>query len=126
MVWTKLAYLSLPEALLPHKVGKKWFGALIGAKYRSTLKREFLKAGVPWEYDQVKFKRPGSMHPFEKAPKTPKKIEQRAIRVTMIKRALARQDDLQLKYRQETANKKRLTGIDFMFQSSLGNFLKNK
>lgn len=125
MVWTKLAYLSFPEAFLPRRLGKGWIGAAVGGRYRNVLKKEFLKAGVPWEYDPKHFK-PKGPHPFDMAPKPQKKIALKAMRVTMIKRALARQDDLQLKYRQETANKKPNKGLDLLFQSTLGNFIKGK
>ena len=126
MVWTKLAYLSFPQAFLPRKMGRGWIGATVGGKYRNILKKEFLKAGVPWEYDPPKFQRPSSAHPFEKMPKVPRSVNLKSIRVAKITRALAKQDELQLKYRQEAANKKRITGIDHFIASSLGNFLKNK
>jgi hypothetical protein len=126
MVWTRLAYLSLPSAFVPQKIGSKWIGAEVGARYRNVLRKEFLKAGVPWEYDPIKFKKPNSKHPFQKPPKLSKKYEIKAIRIAKITKALSRQDELQLKYRQETANKKRLTGIDHFIASTLGNYLKDK
>lgn len=126
MVWTKLAYLSFPQALMPSKMGRKWVGAAVGGKYRSILKKEFLKAGVPWEYETKNYIDSKYTHPFEKPPKEKKMIKQKIMRVAKITKALTKQDELQLKHRQETANKKRLTGLDFFFASSLGNFLKNK
>lgn len=126
MVWTKLSYLSFPEALTASKVGKKWMGAAVGGRYRAILKKEFLKAGVPWEYDTPRYKTTPNISPFEIRPRESSNIKKKIMRVSKIERALARQDEIQLKHRQDTANKKRLTGLDFFFMSSLGNVLRNR
>jgi hypothetical protein len=126
MVWTKLSYLNFSQVFSPTKVGNKWVGAAVNSRYRQTLKKEFLKAGVPWEYDPTHFEKRSPMHPYERPPKVPRNVKNKRMRVAKIERALAKQDDLQLKYRQETANKKRLTGLDFLFVSSLGSLLRTK
>ena len=126
MVWTKLSYLSFPEAFTASKVGQKWMGAAVGGRYRAILKKEFLKAGVPWEYDTKRFQKTPPINPFEIQPRQSRSIKKKLMRVSKIERALARQDDLQLKHRQDTANKKRLTGLDFFFMSSIGNALRNR
>lgn len=87
------------------------------------LKKEFLKAGVPWEWDPVKM--PGR-HPFDRAPKFPKSVRDKHLRVAKIKAALEKQDEIQLKYRQEVLNKKKLGGFDLLVASALGNFTKGK
>jgi hypothetical protein len=126
MVWTKLSYLSFPQAFTATKVGKKWLGAEVGSRYRSVLKKEFLKAGVPWEYDPVRYQKKEPLNPFEQSPKLPQSVKNKRMRVARIERALAKQDELQLKHRQEVASKKRLTGLDFFMMSSLGNVLRNR
>lgn len=126
MVWTKLGYLNFTQAFAPTKMGRKWIGPAVSARYRQVLKKEFLKAGVPWEYDPTPHQTKNSVHPFDRPPKVPQSVKHKRMRVARIERALAKQDELQLKYRQETANKKRLTGIDFLFVSGLGSLLKTK
>lgn len=127
MVWTKLAYLSFPAAFMPKKLpGKGWLKADVGGRYRNVLKKEFIKAGVPWEYDPQTYKRSNSLHPFQYPPKESKKLVNKAIRVAKITKALEKQDELQLKYRQERANKKRLTGFDAVIQLAIINNLKRK
>lgn len=122
-MWTKLLNLNLPEALIRKSVNGKWMHPGLTSRYRNVLKKEFLKAGVPWEYDPVK---PPGRHPYDRAPKIPARYRNKAIRIEKINKALERQDDLKLKYRQEITAKKRFSGIDQFFTSSLGNFSKGK
>lgn len=126
MVWTKLGYLNFSQAFAPTKIGKKWIGPAINSRYRQVLKKEFLKAGVPWEFEPTHFEKKASLHPFDRIPKVPLSVKHKRMRVARIERALSKQEELQLKYRQEVANKKRLTGIDFLFVSGLGSLLKTK
>ena len=72
------------------------------------------------------YKRSNSLHPFQYPPKESKKLVNKAIRVAKITKALEKQDELQLKYRQERANKKRLTGFDAVIQLAIINNLKRK
>ena len=65
MVWTKIPYMTLSEAIRPHFVNGVWKKAAIGARYRNVLRKEFLAAGVPWEFEQAKPER----HPFHRTPK---------------------------------------------------------
>jgi len=123
-MWTKLNYLSLGEALFPKKVNGNWRGAEISARYRAALRKEFLKAGVPWEWDRPK--KPFSEHIFNKPPKMNKHIRTKEIKIARITKALQKQDELKLKHRQEQLNKKKPTGLDAFFASSLGNFIKGK
>jgi hypothetical protein len=122
VMWTKLAYLTLPEALLSTMVGKRRMPAPLSARYRGALRKEFLKAGVPWEYDQPREGR----HPFDRAPKLPKHIRNRSAKVSRIVKALERQNELQTKYRNDVASRKRLTGLDILLKSTLGSLIKKK
>jgi hypothetical protein len=126
MVWTKLGYLAFPQAFAPQRLGRKWVGAAVGSRYRNVLKKEFLKAGVPWEYDHQTYTDPRFVHPYAKPPKEKQRVKNKTMRVERITRALAKQDELQLKYRQDVASKKRLTGVDFVIASLVGNYLKGK
>ncbi|CAG9335330.1 unnamed protein product [Blepharisma stoltei] len=119
-MWTKLAYLS-PEAFYGNLVNGKWMRAALSARYRNVLRKEFLKAGVPWEYDPVKA--PGR-HPYDRAPKIPARYRNKAIRIEKISKALERQDELILKNREEMAKKKRLTGLDKFVSSTYNYWMK--
>lgn len=121
-MWTKLANLSLSEALLPKVINGKWRGAEISSRYRNELRKEFLKAGVPWEWDK---KHTIEKHPFDRPPKHTKRLRNKADRIARINKALEKQEDLKLKYRQELAKKKPLVGFDFFIRSSIGNYVKS-
>ena len=122
-MWTKLANLSFAEAFVPTIVNGKWRGAAVSARYRAMLRKEFAKAGVPWNWDLPKSAGP---HPFDRAPKFSRHVRNKPFRVEKIKAALAKQEDMILKHRQETLNKKRPAGIDLIYASALGNFVKGK
>lgn len=121
-MWTKLAYLKLPEAILSTTIGKRHIPAPLSARYRGVLRKEFLKAGVPWEYDIPQKER----HPFDRPPKLPKDKRNRVAKVNRIIKALDRQNELEMKYRQDVANKKRLTGFDIMMKLTLGSIVRKK
>lgn len=121
-MWTKLANLNLSEALFPKVINGKWIGAEISSRYHGALKKEFLKAGVPWEWEK---QHTIERHPFDRAPKHTKRIRTRAEKIGRINKALERQEDLKLKYRQELSKKKPIVGLDFFIRSSLGTFVKS-
>ena len=122
MVWTKLAYLRFPECIRPQLVNGAWRGAEVGARYRNVLRKEFLKAGVPWEYE-VKAEA-STRNPFDRSPKHTKDQHNKATRIRKIIKALENQDTLIAKHHQDRSNSKRLVGADYLVKSTLGSFIK--
>jgi len=122
MVWTKLAYLHFPECFKPQLVNGKWRGAEVGSRYRHMLRKEFLKAGVPWEFEAPKTTQ---KHPYDRTPKHPHLLREKAARVKKITKALENQDALIAKYRQDFLNSRRLSGADYMLRNALGAYIKS-
>jgi hypothetical protein len=121
MVWTKLAYLRFPECFKPQLINGKWRGAEVGSRYRSLLRKEFIKAGVPWEFEAAKTTQ---RHPFDRAPKHSLLLREKAARVKKITKALENQDALISKYRQDFLNSRRLAGADYLVRTALGSYIK--
>jgi len=69
-------------------------------------------------------KRDESLNPRHKKPKGKKFEFERPIRLAKIKKALESNAEAELKLRQERLNKRKLAGIDFMFQKGLPSFMK--
>lgn len=122
MVWTKLAYLKFPECFKPQLVNGKWRAAEVGSRYRNLLRKEFLKAGVPWEFEPAPTA--PAHHPYDRAPKHSKQLLEKANRIRRITKALENQEAMIAKYRQEYLNNKRLTGADYMIKTALGSYIK--
>ena len=121
MVWTKLAYLRFPECFKPQLINGKWHGPEVSSRYRSLLRKEFIKAGVPWEFEPAKTTQ---RHPFDRAPKHSLLLREKAARVKKITKALENQDALISKYRQDFLNSRRLAGTDYLVRTALGSYIK--
>lgn len=71
------------------------------------VKKEFLKAGVPWTYEPEKSE---ESNPRHKTPKKPKHIREKAVRLSEIKALVDRNEKTVLDYRQEFLNNRRFRG----------------
>lgn len=123
-MWTKIPYMTLSEAVRPHFVNGVWKKAALGSRYRNVLRKEFLKAGVPWEFEGQQTK--PAKHPFHRAPKGNKDQRTKKERVERIIKALERQPEIQLEHRKKMAKDKPLTGLDFLTKQTLIYSIKKK
>ena len=121
-MWTKIPYMTLSEAMKPQFVNGVWKKAALGGRYRNVLRKEFLKAGVPWEFEQPKSAR----HPFHRAPKGNKDQRTKKERVERIIKALERQPEIQLEHRKKIAKEKPLTGLDYLAKQTMIWSIKKK
>jgi hypothetical protein len=114
-MWTKIPFLNVAEAIKPTLVNGHWHKAKLSARYKNVLRKEFLKAGVPWEHGKPL----SPNHPFEKVPKRTKHDRKKAERVQRIIKALEKQPDLIAEYRKKRVMAKPLTGFDELIRQTL-------
>ena len=71
------------------------------------MRKEFLKAGVPWTYEPEKT---DENNPRHRTPKRPKHIREKAVRLSEIKALVEKNDKMVLDYRQEFLNNRKFRG----------------
>lgn len=74
---------------------------------RNILRKEFLKAGVPWVYEPEKTDDKNSRH---KKPKLHKSFRDRAVRLSELKSLVERNDQMIMEYRNEMLNNRKYKG----------------
>ncbi len=120
-MWTKLLYISIPQAIKPQFVNGKWHRSLLSGRYKNLLKRTFKMHGLPWIYDTE-----AKRNPRHKMPKGHSYVHEKPIRLAKIKKALENNAELELKLRQEKLNNKRLSGLDKVIKHALPSFMSSK
>ena len=118
-MWTRLLYQSsLKEAFTPRMIKGKWIKPLISSRYKAMLKKEFQLAKVPWPLEVV-----AKTNPRNKKPKGHKSETLKIIKLEKIKKTLAMNDEIILKYRQEKLNTRRLKGNDNLIAQVLPSWI---
>jgi hypothetical protein len=74
---------------------------------RNVIRKQFIEAGVPWTYEQPKS---DEANPRHKAPKKPKWIRNKSVRLSEIKSLVDKNDQLVNEYRQEFLNNRKYKG----------------
>ena len=99
--------MDIAKAIKPQKVDGQWLGAQISGRYKSVVKKEYIKAGVPWVYEPEKNE---EINPRHKQPKRPKFMRNKSVRLSELKSLVQRNDQIVNDYRQEFLNNRRYRG----------------
>ena len=120
-MWTKLLHVNIGKAIKPQIVDGARHRAVISARYKAMLKKQYRIAGVPWIYESNVST---AVNPRHKKPKGHKHEFKMPIHLAKVKQALESSEEAMEKYRKERLQGRRLTGLNRLIKNTIPPYLK--